>query len=187
MNVIPIPIIGMNTNTKEITENERKYKRQKYRYYGEYFINLPVVGLPCFFGFLTSKTFARKKRTNFHYFIGFIECFYLNLQPILIAPFKELKLIEKIKIMKDKRDYKPNIYTQKEHKKDGARFYFSFKAEGMSLFYIPLSAEGMDGLKHEMGEIKNRVFLTLTDCYGNMYSISSEKVLNGIINVESID
>ena len=31
MNVIPIPIIGMNTNTKEITENERKYKRQKYR------------------------------------------------------------------------------------------------------------------------------------------------------------
>ena len=89
--------------------------------------------------------------------------------------------------MKDKRDYKPNIYTQKEHTKYGARFYFSFKAEGMSLFYIPLSAEGMDRLKHEMGEIKNRVFLTLTDCYGNMYSISSEKVLNGIINVESID
>ena len=79
MNVIPIPIIGMNTNTKEITENERKYKRQKYRHYGEYFINLPVVGLPCFFGFLTSTTFARKKRTNFHHFIGFNECFYLNL------------------------------------------------------------------------------------------------------------
>ena len=93
MNVIPIPIIGMNTNTKEITENERKYKRQKYRHYGEYFINLPVVGLPCFFGFLTSTTFARKKRTNFHHFIEFNECFYLNLLLVLIAPFKELKLI----------------------------------------------------------------------------------------------
>ena len=93
MNVIPISIIGMNTNTKEITENERKYKRQKYRHYGEYFINLPVVGLPCFFGFLTSTTFARKKRTKFHHFIRFIECFYLNLQSISIAPFKELKRI----------------------------------------------------------------------------------------------
>ena len=50
-----------------------------------------VVDLPCFFGFLTSTTFARKKRTNFHYFIRFIGCFYLNLQSILIAPFKELK------------------------------------------------------------------------------------------------
>ena len=97
MSVILIPIIGMNTNTKEITENERKYKRQKYRHYGEYFINLPVVGLPCFFGFLTSTIFARKKRTNFHYFIRFIGCFYLNLQSILIAPFKELKLIENLK------------------------------------------------------------------------------------------
>ena len=93
MNVIPIPIIGMNTNTKEITENERKYKRQKYRHYGEYFINLPVVGLPCFFGFLTSTIFARKKRTNFHYFIGFIECFYLNLQPILIRLYSYLSRI----------------------------------------------------------------------------------------------
>lgn len=88
--------------------------------------------------------------------------------------------------MKDKRDYKPSSVIQKEHKKDGARFYFSFKAEGMSLFYAPLSEEGMDDLKKEMGEIKNRAFLTLTDCYGNMYSISSNKVLNGIINVESI-
>lgn len=89
--------------------------------------------------------------------------------------------------MKDKANYKPNIFKQKEHKKNGARFYFSFKAEGMSLFYIPLSTEGMEGLKQEMREIKNRAFLTLTDCYDNMYSISSEKILNGIINVESID
>ena len=34
MSVILIPIIGMNTNTKEITENERKYKRQKCGHYG---------------------------------------------------------------------------------------------------------------------------------------------------------
>ena len=88
--------------------------------------------------------------------------------------------------MKDKLNYKPNIFKEKEHKKNGARFYFNFKAEGMSLFYIPLSTEGMDGFKYEMGEIKNRAFITLTDCYGNMYSISSEKVLNGIINVEGI-
>ena len=59
-----------------------------------------VVDLPCFFGFLTSTTFARKKRSNFHHFIGFIECFYLNLLPILIAPFKELKLKEMKKVMK---------------------------------------------------------------------------------------
>ena len=91
MNVILIPIIGMNTNTKEITENERKYKRQKCGHYGEHFISPSVAGLPCFFGFLTSTTFARKKRTNFHHFIEFIECFYLNLQSISIAPVKELK------------------------------------------------------------------------------------------------
>ena len=65
--------------------------RQKYRYYGEHFISPSVIGLLCFFGFLTSTTFARKKRTNFHHFIGFNGCFYLNLQPISIAPFKELK------------------------------------------------------------------------------------------------
>lgn len=29
MNVIPIPIIGMNTNTKEITENYRKLQKMK--------------------------------------------------------------------------------------------------------------------------------------------------------------
>ena len=40
----------------------------------------------------------------------------------------------KSKIMKDKLNYKPNIFKEKEHKKNGARFYFSFKAEGMSLF-----------------------------------------------------
>lgn len=93
MSVILIPIIGMNTNTKEITENERKYKRQKCGHYGEHFINLPVVDLPCFFGFLTSTTFARKKHTNFHYFIGFIGCFYLNLQPILIRLYSYLNRI----------------------------------------------------------------------------------------------
>ena len=49
--------------------------RQKYRHYGEHFISPSVIGLPCFFGFLTSTTFARKKRTNFHHFIGFIGCF----------------------------------------------------------------------------------------------------------------
>ena len=65
--------------------------RQKYRHYGEHFISPSVAGLPCFFGFLTSTTFARKKRTNFHHFIEFIECFYLNLQSISIAPVKELK------------------------------------------------------------------------------------------------
>ena len=99
--------------------------RQKYRHYGELFISFSVidlyisevlkhrfcltsktntwklmrckvVDLPCFFGFLTSTTFAWKKRTNFHHFIGFIECFYLNLQPILIAPFKELKRHEQL-------------------------------------------------------------------------------------------
>ena len=52
-----------------------------------------VVDLPCVFGFLTSTTFARKKHTKFRHFIGFIECFYLNLQSISIAPFKELKQI----------------------------------------------------------------------------------------------
>ena len=67
--------------------------RQKYRHYGEHFISPSVIGLPCFFGFLTSTTFARKKRTNFHHFIEFNECFYLNLLLVLIAPFKELKLI----------------------------------------------------------------------------------------------
>ena len=58
-----------------------------------------VVDLLGFFGFLTSTTFARKKRTNFHHFIGFIECFYLNLLPVLIAPFKELKQITICKIL----------------------------------------------------------------------------------------
>lgn len=53
--------------------------------------------------------------------------------------------------MKDKRDYKPSTIIQKEHMKDGARFYFSFKAEGMSLFYIPLSEEGMEDLKKRNG------------------------------------
>ena len=54
MSVIPIPIIGMNTNTKEITENERKYKRQKYRHYGEHFISSSVVGL-CIFEVLKPR------------------------------------------------------------------------------------------------------------------------------------
>ena len=54
MNVIPIPIIGMNTNTKEITENERKCKRQKYRHYGEHFISSSVVGL-CIFEVLKHR------------------------------------------------------------------------------------------------------------------------------------
>lgn len=64
--------------------------RQKYRHYGEHFISPSVVGLPCFFGFLTSTTFARKKCTNFHHFIGFNGCFYLNLQPILIRLYSYL-------------------------------------------------------------------------------------------------
>ena len=34
-----------------------------------------------------------KKRTNFHHFIGFNECFYLNLQSISIALVKKLKRI----------------------------------------------------------------------------------------------
>ena len=68
MNVIPISIIGMNTNTKEITENERKYKRQKYRHYGEYFINLPVVGLPCFFRVFDIDDFCTKKTHKFSLF-----------------------------------------------------------------------------------------------------------------------
>lgn len=63
--------------------------------------------------------------------------------------------------MKDKRDYKPSTIIQKEHMKDGARFYFSFKAEGMSLFYIPLSEEGMEDLKKEMAELKNKSFLVV--------------------------
>ena len=67
--------------------------RQKYRHYGEHFISPSVAGLPCFFGFLTSTTFARKKRTNFHHFIGFNECFYLNLQSISITLVKKLKRI----------------------------------------------------------------------------------------------
>lgn len=54
MNVIPIPIIGMNTNTKEITENERKYKRQKCGHYGEHFISPSVVGL-CIFEVLKPR------------------------------------------------------------------------------------------------------------------------------------
>lgn len=88
--------------------------------------------------------------------------------------------------MKDKRDYKPSTIIQKEHKKDGARFYFSFKAEGMSLFYIPLSEEGMEDLKKEMAELKNKSFLVVVSCYGEMYSISTEKILKGIVNVEGI-
>ena len=56
------------------------------------FYNL-LVGLLCFFGFLTSTTFARKKRTNFHLFIGFNGCFYLNLQPILIRLYGYLSRI----------------------------------------------------------------------------------------------
>ena len=65
--------------------------RQKYRHYGEHLYVLLSSVSRVFFGFLTSTTFARKKCTNFHHFIGFIECFYLNLQSISIAPFKELK------------------------------------------------------------------------------------------------
>ncbi len=64
MNVILIPIIGMNTNTKEITENERKYKRQKCGHYGKLFINLPVVGLPCF-GVFDIDDFCTKKTHKF--------------------------------------------------------------------------------------------------------------------------
>ena len=67
--------------------------RQKYRHYGEHFISPSVIGLPCFFGFLTSTTFARKKRTNFHHFIEFNECFYLNLQSILIRLYGYLSRI----------------------------------------------------------------------------------------------
>ena len=48
---------------------------------------------PVFFGFLTSTTFARKKRTKFHHFIEFIECFYLNLQSILIRLYGYLSRI----------------------------------------------------------------------------------------------
>ena len=88
--------------------------------------------------------------------------------------------------MKDKRDYKPSSVIQKEHKKDGARFYFNFKAEGMSLFYIPLSSEGIDDLKEQMKDIKNKSFIAVVSCYGDMYSISTQKVLNGIVNVEGI-
>ena len=65
-------------------------------------------------------------------------------------------------------------------------FIFSFKAEGMSLFYIPLSEEGMEDLKKEMAELKNKSFLVVVSCYGEMYSISTEKVLKGIVNVEGI-
>ena len=68
--------------------------RQKYRHYGKLFINLPVVGLPCF-GVFDIDDFCTKKRTKFHYFIGFSECFYLNLQPISITSVKELKLQKK--------------------------------------------------------------------------------------------
>ena len=39
---------------KEITENERKYKRQKYRHYGEHFISSSVVGL-CIFEVLKHR------------------------------------------------------------------------------------------------------------------------------------
>lgn len=89
--------------------------------------------------------------------------------------------------MKDKRDYKPSTIIRKEYKKDGARFYLSFKAEGMSLFYIPLSEEGMEDLKKEMAELKNKSFLVVVSCYSEMYIISTEKVLKGIVNVEEID
>ena len=64
MNVILIPIIGMNTNTKEITENERKYKRQKCGHYGEHFISPSVVGLPCFFRVFDIDDFCTKKNTQ---------------------------------------------------------------------------------------------------------------------------
>ena len=56
----------------------------------------------------------------------------------------------------------------------------------MSLFYIPLSEEGMEYLKKEMAELKNKSFLVVVSCYGEMYSISTEKVLKGIVNVEGI-
>ena len=68
MNVILIPIIGMNTNTKEITENERKYKRQKCGHYGKLFINLPVVGLPCF-GVFDIDDLVTKKTHKFSQFL----------------------------------------------------------------------------------------------------------------------
>ena len=68
MNVIPIPIIGMNTNTKEITENERKYKRQKCGHYGEHFISPSVVGLPCFFRVFDIDDFCTKKTHKFSLF-----------------------------------------------------------------------------------------------------------------------
>ena len=67
--------------------------RQKYRHYVEYFINPSVIGLPYFFGFFDIDDFCTKKTHKFSHFIGFIECFYLNLQSISIAPFKELKQI----------------------------------------------------------------------------------------------
>ena len=89
--------------------------------------------------------------------------------------------------MKDKFNYKPDPIKEKEHKNNGAKFYFNFKAEGMALFYIPLTDGGMDDLKKEMTELKNKSFLTIVTCYGEMYSISTEKVLNGIVNVELID
>ena len=49
--------------------------RQKYRHYGEHFINLLVVGLPFFFRVFDIDDFCTKKRTNFHHFIEFNECF----------------------------------------------------------------------------------------------------------------
>ena len=69
--------------------------RQKYRHYGEHFISPSVIGLPCFFRLFDINDFCTKKKTNFHHFIGFIECFYLNLQPISITLVKELKLQKK--------------------------------------------------------------------------------------------
>lgn len=66
--------------------------RQKYRHYGKLFINLPVVGLPCF-GVFDIDDFCTKKRTNFHHFIGFIEYFYLNLQSISIRLYSYLSRI----------------------------------------------------------------------------------------------
>ena len=49
--------------------------RQKYRHYGEHFISPSVIGLLCFFGFLTSTTFARKNAQIFTILLGLLNAF----------------------------------------------------------------------------------------------------------------
>ena len=44
----------------------------------------------------------------------------------------------------------------------------------------------MDDLKEQMKDIKNKSFIAVVSCYGDMYSISAAKILNGIMNVEGI-